>query len=291
MSTEKVPVVVEEEEVEEEVRKYPLRTVIQLIMQSFEPVSTEPGYLLYVRNYLENEEDVPMDIQLILPILTNIVRYLVKNEKKLRKVGYVEFLKSCESRPEFMPQMFMSVEMMNVLRRFVKECNQSVPASVEDCSLLVNTVVTSTSSTIVRVATEAADVISPNKRKFSPDLDDDLFDDDLFPAASRYPSYETSSNIFLRKEKGGECQTSELVDEFKDRRLKLVLWYPEDMKGKPKDVEWKHYRKQMTLNFESGTTSGLMISEAVKTIERETRNYLKQNGGKPKDWTKRSRLY
>lgn len=59
MSTEKVPVVVEEEEVEEEVRKYPLRTVIQLIMQSFEPVSTEPGYLLYVRNYLENEEDVP----------------------------------------------------------------------------------------------------------------------------------------------------------------------------------------------------------------------------------------
>nr|QOD39513.1 NS2 [uncultured densovirus] len=281
------------EEEEEVVKKYSMNKVMQLIMGSLEGVSQDPRYLLYLKNYLGNETDLNLDLQLVLPHLSNVARYLLKNEKSLMKKGYIELLNSCEKAKVLTSQMYLDADLLKELMRLVKDCNVTQEPSVESFSSLVPTEIMSTLSTTAPARKEHADASSSRKRKtaWESDDDDDLFGEDLFAPASLPPTYETSSSIFLREGKGAKLKTSKCLDEWRDSKFKLVQWKTEDLSDIRQEDEWRHARKTMTLNYSSTSPEGLIITECIRGLEKKTKRHLKENDGRPIDFNSKRKRF
>nr|QOD39470.1 NS2 [uncultured densovirus]QOD39522.1 NS2 [uncultured densovirus] len=286
----------EEEEREEETLNdttYSIKKILQLVMSSKEPVSEDPRYLLYLKNYLGKIENLPIDLKLVLPHFSNVAKYMLKNEKKLKKNGYLALLENCEEAKVITSQTFLIAPLVSRLMKFVTTCNETEDPSLEDFSSLVATTNTFTSRTTAASQMDHADAGSSKKRKIVQESEDedDLFEEDLFQLPSLKPTYETFSSILLRERKGEKLKTSKLEDEWKDSKMKLVYWKTEDLADARSEDEWRNARKTMMLNFDSTSPDGLIIMEAIRAIEKKTRKHLKQNGGKPIEFSSKRKRY
>lgn len=265
---------------------YTLKEVFQGIMSSLDPVSEDPRYLLYLRNYIGKIEQLPFELRLILPYFTTVAKYLSKNEKKLKKNGFLTLLESCEEAKVITSRMSLTASQLNKLMKYVTTCNETEEPTLEDFSSLQPITNTSTSRTTAASQMEHADASSSRKRKIvlESDDEDDLFMDDLFQQPSQKPTYETYSSILLRERKGDKLKTSKSEDEWKDSKLKLVYWKTEDLADIRSEDEWRNARKTMILNYDSTSPDGLIITEAIHAIEKKTIKHLKANNGKPIDF-------
>ena len=270
-----------------------LKTLLTLIMSSNEPITADPRYLLYLKNYIMKEENTSIEIKMILVHFLPVANYLMKNEKKLKKKGFIELLESCQEAKVITSQMSLIAPLANRLMKLVTTCNETQDLSLEDFSSFHFTGTTFTSLTTVPIATDRADASSSRKRKMEQESEDedDLFGDDLFQLPSQKPMYETYSNILVREAKGDKLKTSTLEDEWKDSKLKLVYWKTEDLTDVRQEDEWRNARKTMILNYDSVTPDGLIITEAIRSIEKKVKKHLKQNGGKPIEFRKKQRRF
>nr|QOD39460.1 NS2 [uncultured densovirus] len=291
----------EEEEAEKEEEEgellnkssYSMKMILRLIMMSKEPVSEDPRYLLYLKNYLGRKEDLHIDLQLILPHFTNVARYMMQNEKKLKRQGYLALLESCEKAKVITSQTCLTAPLVSKLTKYVNTCNVTEDPSLEDFSSLVATTNTFTSLTTAASQMDHADAGSSKKRKTAPESDEDdgLFDDDPFQQPLQKPTYETYSSILLRERKGEKLRTCKFEDTWSDSKLKLVYWKTEDLTDIRPEDEWRNARKTMTLNFDSTSLDGLCVMEGIRAIERKTRKHLKANGGKPIEFNSKRKRY
>ena len=279
--SEEEEMVMDEKPVEEKENTYTMREILQLVMGSREPVSEDPRYLYYIKNYIGTQTDVPISLSLLLPHFSSVAKYLQKNEKRLKKNGYLACLEFCQEAKVITSQMSLSASLVTKLMKYVLSCNQTCAPSLEDLQLLVPISCTSMLPTTVVSATVPAGASGSKKRALcvESESEDELSDDDLFLSASDKPTYPTFSNIYLRDQKDAKCKSSVLEDTWKDSKLKLSYWKVEDLGGKRKEEEWKCARKTMMLNFDSTLPDGLIIMEAIRAIENKTKKHLKRNGG------------
>nr|QOD39586.1 NS2 [uncultured densovirus] len=282
-----------DEEEEDNDKTYSMKKVLLLVMSSHQPASEDPRYLLYLRNYLGKIEQLPLDLQLALPHFISVANYLMKNEKKLKTSGYLTLLENCEKARVITSQMSLTANLVLKLMKYVNTCNEMEDPSLEDFSSLAATTSTFTSRTTAASQMEHADASSSKKRKIAPESDDesDLFDDDLFHANSAKPTYETFSSILVREAKGDKLKTCKSQDEWKDSKLKMTYWHVPDLVDVRVDDEWRNARKTMILNFDSTSSDGLTIMEAIRVIEKKTKKHLKASGGKPMDFKQKQKRF
>nr|QUS52537.1 NS2 [Mute swan feces associated ambidensovirus 3] len=273
---------VEEVEVEEKggEGKVTFEMLLNIILESNEPLSQQtPGYLKGFLNSMK-EEEVPVELERCRPGLSKAVRTWNANTGKALKQGVIEYLKRCKGQMGSSFEMSFDSKVLKNLKSLLKSYKE-MGITEEDCSHYVSMMAekssTSTSHTTAAGPIAVAGAAGGQKRKrMDTDLDEiEVRIDECPVEIENCPMFKAYSSTTAQKD--GESYIKKVEVPWKPFQAKVTLYRMKDLITCPSAREqWKYKFLEMVMNFDHGSPT----CQTMSTLKMLQGQDLEQKGAK-----------
>ena len=201
--------------------KVPFKTLLYKVLTSNPPLSeTEPGYLLMFVNFLQEEDDLPVQLENLIPYLRRMGQIWNNNTQKATRLGVLEYLENAKSLTAGSFGTSFDSTTIKTLKPFL-EYFRKIGTTPEDLSKFTEKQLTSTSSTTASSATEPVGAVGGVKRKRSAlatqEIEVDI--DEIEHELAHSPMWKNYISITSRREDGSYTKNQRTAGENTKRGL------------------------------------------------------------------------
>lgn len=222
---------------------------------------THPGYLMGFLTLLQEEDNLPEEIENSLRGFQKAAKIWNNAIGKASKKGVIEYLESCKGLMGSWFAMSFDSKTLESMKTFL-DAYAEMDITEEDCSRYVEKTHTSMSSTTATSATGRAGATGSKRRKLMDATIDeiDVHIDEIPVEVEPQPTFKTFSSTIARKE--GAQYIKRFEDSWKEYQTRVTIYRRQDLMECPKSSEkWKYKYQELELNYNRGSPIFQMMNQ------------------------------